>query len=301
MEEQHAANIYSAPSRIHGTGIIAGRAFRAGERIAKRNIVRDVTPDAPLRPDDGEYEHHCDWLADGRQVLLGVPDRYLNHACEPNSYIRETDGVQYIYACRDIAPGEELTNDYCMYSEGDVVWQCNCGALTCRRTVHSDYFHLPLLKQAEYLPLQPKWFLAERRAEFDALRVRIRDLGITPVTALHERLHSEEHEQSQSESQPQGRASARRIIDDPRDLTEDTARRLVDALDRSGAMAPIRRIRGNQIASAILGAIGLALFIVGVENAASDIPVLSNAYASIIVGLLLLAITGALLARLRGH
>jgi hypothetical protein len=287
------ADIHTAPSRIHGAGIIAGRAFRAGERIAKRNIARDVTPDAPLRPDDGEYEHHCDWLADGRQVLLGVPDRYLNHACEPNSYIREIDGVQYIYAYRDIATGDELTNDYCMYSEGDVVWQCNCGALACRRTIHADYFHLPLLKQAEYMPLQPDWFLAERRAEFDMLRGRLRDLGITPAAAPHDRTGSKD--------QPQSQGAARRIIDDPRELTEDTARRLVDALDRTGAMAPIRRLRGNQVASAILGAIGLALFLVGVENAATDIPLLSNSYGSMAVGLLLLAITGALLTRLRGH
>lgn len=34
-------------------------------------------------------------------------------------------------------------------------------------------------------------------------------------------------------------------------------------------MSHVRRIRSNQIASAVLGTIGLALFIVGVENAAS--------------------------------
>jgi hypothetical protein len=32
------------------------------------------------------------------------------------------------------------------------------------------------------------------------------------------------------------------------------------------------------VLSAVLGAIGLALFIVGVERAAEDIPVVSNAY-----------------------
>jgi hypothetical protein len=93
----------------------------------------------------------------------------------------------------------------------------------------------------------------------------------------------------------------RRFVDQPRDLTEDTARRLIDTLDRTGALAPIRRIRSSEIASAILGAIGLALFIVGVENAAADIPIISNAWGSIAIGLVLLAFTGALLTRLRGH
>jgi hypothetical protein len=92
----------------------------------------------------------------------------------------------------------------------------------------------------------------------------------------------------------------RTIIDEPRELTEETARRLIDAFERTRGLPPFRRVRSSQVASAVLGSIGLALFLVGVENAASDIPVLSNAYASIIVGLLLLAFTGALLARLGG-
>ena len=93
----------------------------------------------------------------------------------------------------------------------------------------------------------------------------------------------------------------RRIIDQPRDLTEDTARRLIDTLDRTGALKPIHRIRSSEVVSAIRGAVGLALFIVGVENAAADIPIISNAWGSIAVGLVLLAVTGALLTRLRGH
>jgi hypothetical protein len=290
------ADVYNAPSRIHGTGAFAARAFRAGERIHRRNIARDVTEMTPLREDLGEYEHHQDWLGGGRVVLLGVPDRHLNHSCEPNSYVREIDGVQYVYAYRDIAQGDELTNDYSNAGGGDTVWFCNCGAITCRRTMHSDYFHLPLLKQVEYLPLQPQWFLDERRAEFDALYARMRELNIEPPPAPGDDRGSDVGRPS-----PAVVASAARLIDPTREITEETARRLVDALDRTGAMTPIRRIRGNQVASAILGAVGLALFIVGVENAASDIPVISNAYGSIVAGLILLAITGALLTRLRGQ
>ena len=88
-------------------------------------------------------------------------------------------------------------------------------------------------------------------------------------------------------------------IHNPKTLSEDTARRLLEALDRTGELAPVRRIRNSEVASAFLGAVGLALFIIGVENAAADIPVVSNAYGSIAVGLVLLSLTGALLARLR--
>ncbi len=92
----------------------------------------------------------------------------------------------------------------------------------------------------------------------------------------------------------------RNVLDDSRALTEETARRLIDTLDKTGALAPVRRIRRSQIATAVLASIGLALFIVGVENAAADLPVISNAYGSILIGVTLLAFTGALLTRLTG-
>ena len=82
------------------------------------------------------------------------------------------------------------------------------------------------------------------------------------------------------------------------DLTEETAQRLVHLLEVS---QPVRLIRGSTLASAVLGTMGVALFIVGVERAAEDIPVVSNAYGSIAVGLVLLALTGLLLRRLAGR
>ena len=82
------------------------------------------------------------------------------------------------------------------------------------------------------------------------------------------------------------------------DLTEETAQRLVGLLERS---QPVRLIRGSTIVSAILGTMGFALFVVGIEKAAEDIPVISNAYGSIGVGLGLLAVTGLLLRRLVGR
>ncbi len=80
-------------------------------------------------------------------------------------------------------------------------------------------------------------------------------------------------------------------------LTEETAQKLIHAFEGS---QPIQRIRGSQVASAFLGAVGLALFIFGVETAAADLPVLSNPYGSIVVGLVLMAATGLLLRRLAG-
>ena len=107
-------------------------------------------------------------------MLLGFPDRHLNHRCDPNGYIREIDGQTYIYARRDIQAGEEITNDYCMNNRGEESWQCNCDAADCRKIIHSDFVQLPLEKQVEYLPLLMDWFIEENTNQIAELRAILR-------------------------------------------------------------------------------------------------------------------------------
>ena len=80
-------------------------------------------------------------------------------------------------------------------------------------------------------------------------------------------------------------------------LTEESAQKLLAFLERS---EPVRRLRASQIASALLGTIGFALFIFGVERAAEDLPIVSNPYGSIAAGLVLLLATGLLLRKFVG-
>ena len=105
-----------------------------------------------------------------------------------------------------------------------------------------------------------------------------------------------------SESDPtpgpsEGRSDRPAPLAHAQQLTEETAQKLMGFLERS---EPVRRLRGSQIASAVLGSIGFALFIVGVERVAADIPVISNAYGSMAVGVILLVATGLLLRKLAG-
>ncbi len=86
-------------------------------------------------------------------------------------------------------------------------------------------------------------------------------------------------------------------IDGIRTISEDTAQRLIRTIESSN---PVRRLRSSQVATGIVGATGLALFLVGVERAAADIPIVENAYGSILVGLILLAITGLFVRKLIG-
>ncbi len=77
------SNVAVRTSSIEGCGIFAVRPFRAGERIRRINVVREITPDSPLRVELGERADHCDY-PDGKVVLLGSPDRCVNHSCDPN-------------------------------------------------------------------------------------------------------------------------------------------------------------------------------------------------------------------------
>ena len=47
-------------------------------------------------------------IADQVAVLLGEPERYVNHSCANNTGVEEFTDV----AVRDILPGEEITSDY---------------------------------------------------------------------------------------------------------------------------------------------------------------------------------------------
>jgi hypothetical protein len=92
------------------------------------------------------------------------------------------------------------------------------------------------------------------------------------------------------------REEARRnAISQATQMTEETAQKLLRFIEST---EPVRRLRASQLATGVLGAVGFALFIVGVERAAEDIPLISNAYGSIAVGVVLLAASGLLLRRL---
>ena len=103
-----------------------------------------------------------------------------------------------------------------------------------------------------------------------------------------------------SEKSPLGRLAASfgpETVGRAQHLTEETALRLIHMFEHS---QPIRRIRGSEIATAFLGAVGFALFLIGVERAAEDIPLLSNPYGSILAGIFILFAAGVLIRRLSG-
>jgi len=154
-------------SPIEGVGVFAARAFTRGEVVLAIDDSHIVDSRNPIPP--GEDERHCDYLQGGKTILMQIPERYINHCCDPNVYVQTVNGIRLVLALKPIATGEEIAYDYCVNGYGDVVWNCNCGASRCRRIIHSDFFHLPLELQREYLPLLDDWFRRERASEIEKL------------------------------------------------------------------------------------------------------------------------------------
>ena len=156
------------PSSIEGLSIFAARRFSPGERIRHIKIVREVTPESPLRPELGERADHCD-DPDGKVVLVGFPDRHVNHSCDPNAYTSYVGPDADLVARHDIPPGMEITIDDNINISGGTAWPCHYGASRCTGTVVGDFFLLPPERQVEYRPLLAEWFVLRHRERLNRL------------------------------------------------------------------------------------------------------------------------------------
>lgn len=166
-------------SSIHGKGIFANEKIRNGDIILQFDDSRIIDEKNPLNPEHGEHEHHCDYLAGGKIILLKSPERYINHSCTPNTYIKWIEGKRYLLARRNLKQGEEICVDYCIDSSGGVDLTCNCSSKDCRKEVYTDFFRLPLGKQIEYFEYLSQWYIEERAEEYDFLRRTINRLKKT--------------------------------------------------------------------------------------------------------------------------
>ena len=130
-------------SRVHGRGVYAIKLIPKGARIIEYTGKRVL------------WEHAPDDLADPHTFLFGLDNgtevidpttggneaRWINHSCDPNCEAIEEDERVFIYALRDLQPGEELFYDYALQVDEPVTrevaegWKCFCGSSRCRGTM----------------------------------------------------------------------------------------------------------------------------------------------------------------------
>ena len=129
-------------SNVHGKGVYAAQFIPEGKRIIEYKGERVSWETAP---DDEDNPHTFNFGLENGYVINPEVDgndaRWINHSCDPNCEAVEEDDRIYIYAMRNIEPGEELLYDYHMEIDEPVTeaskkkYACHFGARNCRGTM----------------------------------------------------------------------------------------------------------------------------------------------------------------------
>jgi uncharacterized protein len=127
------AGVQVRRSSIDGKGVFSVARFRRGQRLGELwgEVISVTEADrrARRRKRIAIVELDEALAIDARRSAS--PFRYINHSCQPNSWMRIGDGWIRFYARRAISPGEELTCDYGeTQHEGRL--PCACGSRHCR-------------------------------------------------------------------------------------------------------------------------------------------------------------------------
>jgi SET domain-containing protein len=125
-------------SAIHASGCYTTTAIRKGARVAEYTgpLLTRAEADAAYKASRITYLFG---LGDGSMVIDGkCTAMYINHSCDPNCETVERDGRVWVMAIRNIAAGEELTYDYCLYDGDEDEALCNCRTASCRGTMYSE-------------------------------------------------------------------------------------------------------------------------------------------------------------------
>ena len=126
-------HLYVKTSKINGKGLHTTKRIKAGETVGLVHggveIVKKWTTALSKKS--------LNWIGIGRYSWINTnksPFRYINHSCNPNTYIR---GKRTVIALVDIPADSEVTMDY-SFTECDKGWSiesCRCGAKDCRKTI----------------------------------------------------------------------------------------------------------------------------------------------------------------------
>lgn len=144
-----AVEVRSSP--IGGHGLFATAAIAEGTAVSRvgGRLVTEAELIAEFQAAAAQPEPtYIDTISVAADLHLVLPPRrdngYGNHSCDPNLWW--TDAYT-LTARRDIAAGEELTNDYGTSAGlADFVMPCNCGTPLCRGSVTGEDWRIAELR-----------------------------------------------------------------------------------------------------------------------------------------------------------
>lgn len=121
-------NLVKKQSPIQGTGIfVAQKPIKQGEVFYQVPTDNIRTRNHPKASKIGKGKYIWD-----EKVL-----NYVNHSCNPNAKLDLKKLA--LVALRDIAVGEEITNDYNATKDSSYRFVCRCGQPKCRGVMGALY------------------------------------------------------------------------------------------------------------------------------------------------------------------
>jgi uncharacterized protein len=132
LENAVAPGLRISLSPIEGQGCFAAVHFYRRQLIAEYVGEKITVAEAERRRCDPGGKSICDvdleWSIDGSRG--GNGNQYINHSCDPSCYLAVLHGRMFLYALRDIEPGEEITAEY-LYELGLEGRRCRCRSSFC--------------------------------------------------------------------------------------------------------------------------------------------------------------------------
>ena len=124
---------YTSPSNIHGTGLFAGEAIEARNKIGSLSGLLVKNESLPKK-----FSEHASISIVELDNGISLDARklkndlcFINHSCNPNCYMRIRGTEVEVYSLKRITKNTELTMNYGeTHHEGKL--RCMCGGPDCK-------------------------------------------------------------------------------------------------------------------------------------------------------------------------
>ena len=152
-------------SGINRKGVFATRDIKKGETVIVEEPKKIIKKE-DIKKLSKDNQNHTTPAGDGRYIVMGVPERYINHSCSPNTYVSKKKDI----ALKNIKKGEEITSDYAINGIDNWKMKCSCRSKNCRKTIYGNFFKLPKNIQKKYLPYLEDWFKEKFKKKLKELK-----------------------------------------------------------------------------------------------------------------------------------
>ena len=126
-------------SSLHGAGVYTTAPIKKGARVLEYTGPRLTAKECEGLYADTEVTYL--FAMDDYNIIIdgfGMA-AFVNHSCDPNCETDQINDRIWILALRNIAAGEELTYDYCLFdADPGELAPCFCGSKNCRGTMYSE-------------------------------------------------------------------------------------------------------------------------------------------------------------------